>query len=107
LRPPHRLDRAFLQRAKQFSPGGGQRQFADFVEEQRAAGGFDEFARMAFRWRRVKGTLLVAETGSTPRDYRGDGAAIDCNERLRFALTAAMDGGARETIPCRRRILLR
>src|SRR6267378_5461814 len=58
LAPANRLDRAFLQRAKQLDLRW-QGQFRDFVEKQRAAGGFDEFAGMAFGAR--KRALLVAE----------------------------------------------
>src|SRR5258708_4691085 len=59
LAPANRLDRAFLQRAKQLDLRS-QGQFRDFVENQRAAGGFDEFARVAFG-SAGKRALLVAE----------------------------------------------
>ena len=45
------FDRAFLQRAQQFDLCC-QRQFADLVEEQRAPGGLDELAHVAFGRRR-------------------------------------------------------
>ena len=59
LAPANRLDRAFLQRAKQLDLRW-QRQFRDFVEKQRAAGGFDEFAGVAFGSAGER-ALLVAE----------------------------------------------
>ena len=74
-----RLDRAFLQRAKQFDLGG-ERQLADFVEEQRAAGGLDEFAGVAFGGA-GEGALLMAEQDRL-HEIVGDGAAIDGDERL-------------------------
>ena len=50
---------AFLKRAKQFDLGR-ERQLRDFVEEQRAAGGFDEFSGMTFS-RAGESSLFVAE----------------------------------------------
>ena len=46
-----RLDFAFLDGAQQLDLRG-RRQFADLVEEQRAARGFDELCRYGVRWRR-------------------------------------------------------
>ena len=74
-----RLDRAFLQRAQQFHLCG-QRQFADFVEEQRAAGGLDEFAGVAFGGAGER-ALLVAEQDRLHQIVR-DRAAIDGDERF-------------------------
>ena len=74
-----RLDRAFLQRAQQLHLCG-QRQFADFVEEQRAAGGLDEFAGVAFGGA-GEGALLVAEQDLL-HQVVGNGAAIDRDERF-------------------------
>ncbi len=54
-----RLDFAFLQRAQQLDLRGG-RQFADLVEEQRAAVGLDEFAGVLFGGA-GEGAFLVAE----------------------------------------------
>jgi len=57
--PADRFDRAFLQCAQQFHLRC-ERQFRDLVEEQRAAGGFDEFTGVAFGGA-GKGALLMAE----------------------------------------------
>ncbi len=79
LAPADRLHRAFLQRAKQFHLGC-QRQFADFVEEQRAAGGLDEFAGVAFGGA-GEGALLMAEQDRL-HQIVGNGTAIHGHERL-------------------------
>ena len=64
-----RLDLAFLDRAQELDLRG-RRKLADLVEEQRAAGGFDELADMAVGGA-GEGALLVAEQDRTPRDCRG------------------------------------
>jgi hypothetical protein len=56
------------------------RQLADLVEEQRAAGGFDEFAEVLLG-RAGEGALLVAEQDRLD-EIVGNGAAIDRDERL-------------------------
>ena len=80
---------AFLQRAQQLHLGG-QRQFADFVEEQRAAGGLDEFAHVAFGGA-GKRALLMPEQDRFHEIIR-DRAAIDRDKGFGLALAAAMDG---------------
>ena len=70
-----------------------ERQFRDFVEKQRAAGSFDEFTGMAFG-RAGESSLFVAEQNRFDEIVR-DRSTIDGNERLRFALAAAVNG-ARE-----------
>ena len=89
LRAADRLDLALLQRAQQLDLRG-QRQFADLVEEQRAAGGFDELADVAFGGA-GEGALLVTEQDRF-HEIVGDRAAIDRDERLGLALAAAVDG---------------
>ena len=75
-----RLDLAFLDRAQELHLRG-RRQFADLVEEQRAACGFDELADVAVGGA-GEGALLVAEQDRLD-EIVGDGAAIDRDERLR------------------------
>ena len=77
--PADRLDGAFLQCAEQLHLRR-QWQFRDFVEKQRAAGGFDEFAGVAFG-SAGKCPLLVAEQDRLDEVIR-DCAAIDRNERF-------------------------
>ena len=84
-----RIDLAFLDRAQELDLRG-QRQFADLVEEQRAAGGFDELAGMALG-RAGERALLVAEQDRLD-EVVGDGAAVDRDERLGAALAGAVDG---------------
>src|SRR5665213_3032320 len=74
-----RLDRAFLQGAKQFDLGC-ERQLADFVEEQRAAGSLDEFAGVTFGGA-GEGPLFMTEQDRLHQIVR-NGAAIDGDERL-------------------------
>ena len=69
LRAADRLDLALLDRAQQLHLRG-QRQFADLVEEQRAAGGLDELAGVLLG-RAGEGALLVAEQDRTRRGCRG------------------------------------
>ena len=52
----------------------GQRQLADLVEKQRAAGSFDEFAHVTFGGA-GEGALLVTEQDRF-HEIVGDGAAI-------------------------------
>ena len=59
----------------------GERQLADFVEEQGAARGLDELAEMPLG-RAREGAALVAEQGRFD-EIVGNGAAIDRDERLR------------------------
>jgi len=102
LRPPTASTAPFLQRTKQFHLCG-RRQFADLVEKQRAAGGFDEFAHVAFggagkgafSWpNRIDSTRL---SGIAPQLTATNG--FDCVRRCH--------GWRARTVPCRRRILLR
>ena len=67
-----------------------RRQFADLVEEQRAARGLDELADVALGGA-GEGALLVAEQDQLDQ-ILGDGAAIDGDERLGAALARAVDG---------------
>ena len=89
LAPADRLDFAFLQRSQQFHLRR-RRQFADFVEEQRAAVGLDEFAGVLFGGA-GEGALLVPEQNRLDQIF-WHGAAIDRNERLGAARAAAVDG---------------
>ena len=66
----------------------------DFVEKQRAAGGFDELAGVAFGGA-GEGALLVAEQDRL-HEIVGDRAAIDGDERFRLALAAAVDGAGEQ-----------
>ena len=77
------VDDAFLQRAQQL---GLQPQihFRDFVEQQRAAIGFLEFAN-APRHRAGEGAFLVTEQFALEQ-LLGNGGAIDGDERLVLAL---------------------
>ena len=84
-----RLDLALLDRAQQLDLRG-RRQLADLVEEQRAAGGLDEFAGVALGGA-GEGALLVAEQDRLD-EVVGDGAAIDRDERLGAPLAGAVDG---------------
>ena len=84
-----RIDLAFLQRAQQLDLRF-ERQFADFVEEQRAAVGFLEFADASVDGARER-ALLVAEQDAFDQVFR-DRAAVDGDERLAGALAFALDG---------------
>ena len=84
-----RIDLAFLQRAQQLHLRV-ERQFADFVEEQRAAIGFLELAD-ALVDGAGEGALLVAEQDAFDEIFR-DGAAVDGDERLAGAIAFALDG---------------
>ena len=88
-----RLDGAFLQRAQQLYLRG-QRQLADLVEKQRAAGGFDELAHVAFGGA-GEGALLVTEQDRF-HEIVGDGAAIDRDERFGLAFAGAVDGAGEQ-----------
>ena len=74
-----RLDGAFLQRAQELYLRR-QRQLADLVEKQRAAGSFDELAHVAFGGA-GEGALLVTEQDRF-HEIVGDSAAIDRDERF-------------------------
>ncbi len=87
-----RLDFAFLQGAQQLHLRR-QRQFADLVEEQRAAVGLDELAGVLLGGA-GEGTLLVAEQDRLDQ-VLGNGAAIDGDKGLGLARARAVDG-ARE-----------
>ena len=86
--PADRLDFAFLQRAQQLHLRGG-RQFADLIEEQRAAVGFGEFADMLLG-RAGEGAFLMPEQNGFD-EIVGDGAAIDGNKGFCAPLARAMD----------------
>ena len=88
-----RLDGAFLQRAQQLYLRR-QRQLADLVEKQRAAGGFDELAHVAFGGA-GEGALLVTEQDRF-HEIVGDGAAIDRDERFGLAFAGAVDGAGEQ-----------
>ena len=83
------IDFAFLQRAQQLDLHV-EAQFADFVEEQRAAVGFLEFAQMLVAGAGER-ALLVAEQDGFDQVLR-NGAAIDGDERLAGAFRRALDG---------------
>ena len=89
LAPADRLDLALLQRAQQLDLRG-RRQFADLVEEQRAAVGLDEFAGVLFGGA-GEGAFLVAEQNQLDQVLR-HGAAIDRDEGLGAAGAGAVDG---------------
>ena len=84
-----RIDLAVLHRAQQLDLHV-ERQFADFVEEQRAAMRLDELAGVLFGGA-GEGALLVAEQDALDEVVR-DGAAIDGDERLRAPVAGALDG---------------
>ncbi len=84
-----RLDLALLDRAQQFHLRG-HRQFADLVEEQRAARGFEELAGVLLG-RAGEGALLVAEQDRL-HEIVGDRAAIDRDEGLGAPVALAVDG---------------
>src|SRR3954463_15614035 len=77
LAPADRLDGAFLQCAQQFYLRA-ERQLADLVEKQRAAGGLDEFAGVTFGSAGER-PLFVAEQDRF-HEIVGDRAAIDRDE---------------------------
>lgn len=83
------LNGTFLKRAQQLHLRG-QRQFADFVQEQRAAMSLDELAHVPLGGAGER-ALLVAEQDGLD-EIVGNCAAIDRDERLGLALAAAMDG---------------
>jgi hypothetical protein len=84
-----RIDLAFLQGAQQFDLDV-ERQFADFVEEQRAAVGLLELAD-ALVGRAGERAFLVTEQDALDEVF-GDRAAVDGHERLAGALALALDG---------------
>src|SRR5262249_29959425 len=79
LAPADRVYFALLKRAQQLDLSG-QRQLPDLVEEQRAAGSFDEFAGVALGGARER-ALLMPEQGRFHEVVR-DRPAIDRYERL-------------------------
>ena len=80
FRPPaHRLDLARLQRAQQLGLDG-QRQLADLVDEQRAAVGLVEVARLG-RLRAGEGAFDVTEELGLG-ELGGDGGRVEAYERL-------------------------
>ena len=85
----NRFDFAFLNGAQELDLRG-RRQFADFVEEKRAAGGLDEFAGVPLGGAGER-ALLVAEQNRLDQIFRHR-AAIDRDERLAPPLARAMDG---------------
>ncbi len=84
-----RLDLALLDGAQELDLRR-RRQFADLVEEQRAARGFDEFADMALGGAGER-ALLVAEQDRLDEVFRHR-AAIHRDERLCPPLAGAVDG---------------
>ena len=84
-----RVDLPVLQGAQQLHLGL-EGQFADFVEEQRAAVGFGELADVSFRGA-GEGALLVAEQDGFDEVFR-QRPAIDGDESLTSPLGAALDG---------------
>ena len=84
-----RLDLALLDGAKQLHLRR-QRQLADLVEEQRAAGCLDELAGVSLGCA-GEGALLVAEQDRLHEVF-GDRAAVDGDEGPRAALARAVDG---------------
>ena len=89
LAPADRLHDAFLQRAQKLCLRC-QGQFADLVEEKRAAMGLDELAGVALGGSGER-AFLVAEQDRFHEVVR-DRPAIDRDKRLRLALAAAMNG---------------
>jgi hypothetical protein len=83
-----RIDFAFLQHAQQFHLHV-ERQFADFVEEQRAAVRFNELASVVVR-RAREAALHVAEQNGLNQVFR-DRAAVHRHERTARALGSALD----------------
>ena len=98
-----RIDFAFLQRAQQLDLRV-ERQFADFVEKQRAAIGFLELADPLFV-RAGKRTFFVAEQRALDQILR-DRTTIDDDERRRLRARSHPAWRARSA-PCRRPIRLR
>ncbi len=96
LAPADRLDFALLQRAQQLDLRG-ERQFADLVEEQRAAVGLDELAGVLVGGA-GEGALLVAEQDRLDQILR-HGAAIDGDERLGAALAEPWMARAISSLP--------
>ena len=92
-RAPDRIDLALLQRAQQLDLGV-HRQFADFVEEQRAAVGLGELADVLFVGA-GEGALLVAEQDRFDEVFR-QRAAVDGDERLAAPIGAALDGARQQ-----------
>ena len=84
-----RVDLAFLQRAQQLDLQI-ERQFADFVEKQRAAIGLEEFSDVLFGGA-GEGALLVAEQNRLDEIGR-QRAAIDRDEGLAAAIRGALNG---------------
>ena len=82
------IDFAFLQRAQELHLHV-ETQFADFVEEQRAAVGFQEFAEM-FVGGAGERTFLVTEEDRFDEIFR-DGAAIDGDKGFAGTLRRTLD----------------
>jgi hypothetical protein len=91
-----RLDLAILDGAQELDLGGW-RQFADFVEEEGAAGRLDELARVLLGGA-GEGAILVAEQQGF-EEVIGDRPAIDRDERLGPPVPGAMDRPRDQFLP--------
>src|SRR5947209_6869468 len=90
-----RVDLAFLNRAQQLDLRG-RRQLADFIEKQRAARGFDEFAGVFFGGAGER-AFLVPEQGRFDEIFR-DGAAVYRHERFGAPFAGAVDGAGNQLL---------